>query len=243
MPEFPAGCKIVKENSLFLRDILCCYKNNGYNPHIYWGGQYDPHYEHNPPQFKMCHGPQRNGIAKKANEDYDNIYILFRTNKLKINGNKHFITGFYEVNQKNIELSKDYEDYTIYAKNAVFLEEKDAIDITDFLKERNYYITRMNSDTDREGLHKKYLGYIDEMKSKPNKLDQYIEETNRINEVFKSYEYEDGEYPICENCASKNQCCLIKRIKSAKKLYHNLPQGISKIIREHYQNKYLGKTL
>ena len=72
------------DNSLLLRDILCCYKTSkGYNDHIYWGGQYDPHYEHEmASQFKMCHKPYRNRIKKLVDSGlYDSIYLIFRGNK------------------------------------------------------------------------------------------------------------------------------------------------------------------
>ena len=241
LPEFPSDCKIVKDNSLFLRDILCCYKKNGsYNPHIYWGGQYDPNYEYEmAPQFKMCHKPQRNRIKKLVDSGlYEKIFIIFRVNKRYLNkSNKHYLAGYYEIDQHQVVIDPNYEDATLFSSNTVFVDDNQAIDISDFLKKTGMYISRFNSETHGSKYHNLFLNYIDEINNMENRIDDYKEETIRLEKIFKYYEFEEGIYEPCIKCKSTKKCSLIKRIKYCK-LYHNLPKKISEIINEHYKTIY-----
>lgn len=244
LPEFPSDCKIVGNNSLFIRDILCCYKSTTWNPHIFWGGQHDPHYEHDKaPQFRMCHKNYRNKIAHMANTDYDNIYIIFRANKKYLKNNKHYLTGYYEIDQNRVEYDLDYGDYTLYAKKAVFVKDDEAINISDFLYKYNYYQIKFNSYTDGGIHHDRFMNYISMMDDMENVIIDYKKETDRINKIFKYFEFEPGVYPICNECTNQKKCPLIKRINSNGKLYDNLPPKISDIIRRHYKNIEIGACL
>lgn len=247
LPEFPAKCKIVDDNSLLLRDILCCYKaGTGYNDHIYWGGQYDPHYEYEmAPQFKMCHTPYRNKIKKLVDSKaYDKIYIIFRGNKQYVNGsNKHFITGYYEIDQNKVVLDPDYEDYTLYANNAIMVGDNEAIDITKFLYEKGWYQSKFKSDTHNGKYHNKFMTYIENMSEMDNRLQEFIDETNRLERIFKYYEFKEGLYEPCIKCTNKKSCQLVKRVNKYK-LHNNLPVKISEIINAYYnENIDINKQL
>ena len=239
LPEFPLDCSIVKDNNLFLRDVLCSYKKNGgYNDHIYWGGQYDPHYEDEiAPQFKMCHKPQRSRIKKLADSDlYDRIFLIFRGNKRYLDkSNKHYITGFYEIDQKKIYFDPNYEDYVLYSNNAVMVGNDQAIDITEFLKKTRMYISRFSSETHNWKYHNIFLNYIELMNDMENKLTEYIDETKRIEKIFKYYEFEEGLYNICQTCMKKQHCPLAKR-SNKYKLHHNLPEKVSDLINDFYKS-------
>jgi len=241
LPEFPSDCKIVKDNSLILRDILCCYKKNGdYNPHIYWGGQYDPHYEYEiAPQFKMCHKPQRNRIKKLIDSGlYEKIFIIFRTNKKYLDkSNKHYVSGYYEIDPNKVIIDPDYEDVTLYSNNTVFVGDDQAIDISDFLKKTGMYISRFNSETHGGKYHDQFLSYINILNKMDNRINDYKRETIRLEKIFKYYEFEEGNYKICSKCTNIKICPLVKRIKYYK-LYHNLPIKISEIINEYYKTTY-----
>jgi hypothetical protein len=239
LPQFPDECKYVINNSLFIRDVLCCNKNTEYNPHINWGGQYDPHYEYEVgPQFKMCHKNQRNKIKELADSKlYDKIFIVFRTTKTYLKGfRRSYISGVFEIDQNNIRLDYDYEDYVLYAKDCILLTENDALDISDYLKKYNLYISRFNSLTN-EGIHNKYfLNIISHVGKKNNYIDKYIKETQKLENIFHYFEFEEGYYEKCIKCNSKNICPLIKRINKVGKLCDRLPNKITNIIREHYKS-------
>jgi len=236
LPEFPDDCFIVKNNSIFLRDILVSNKSN---PHINWGGQYDPHYEHvKSPQYKMCCRAERRKIKKLADsKKYDEIFLIFRTNKIFLDGsNDHYVVGYYEIDQESIIDDVDYGEPILYAKEARFVKLNDAIKISDFLKKTNFYVVRFNSLTNG-GIYYNYLKcWVESINNSKNYLVSYINETKRINRIFKMNEYQKGLYNECRECANQEICPLVKRIKDKKKLYHQLPVGIADMINNFYNN-------
>jgi len=186
----------------------------------------------------MCHKKQRNKIKKLADSKlYDKIFIIFRTTKTYLEGfKKSYVSGIFEIDQNNIFLDYDYEDYVLYAKKCILLNENDAFDISKILKKYNLYISRFNSLTNG-GIHNEYfLGVISNAYNKINYIDRYIEETRKLENIFHYYEFEEGFYKKCVECNSKNICPLIKRINKQGKLYDRLPNKITDIIRNHYKS-------
>ncbi len=239
LPEFPEDCVIVHRNDLLIRDVLCC---NPINPHIFWGGQHDPQYEHPfSPEFKMCHSDTRSDIYMKSQQEiYDNIYLVFRANKLYQNKtNTHYFTGYYKIDQENVKWDHEYEDPTLYASDFRLLNENDSIDVTDFLKRTKYYRFPFSIEAGGGAHYGFIMNCINEMSEKDNEYRNYVEETTRLENLFKYYEFEDGIYECCNGCSSQDKCPLVKRISSKGKLNDSLPPKISEIIREFYKSRGL----
>lgn len=238
LPEFPDHCDIVKNNSLFVRDILV---SNPINPHIRFGGQYDPHYEHSfAPQFKICKKNVRRKIMSIVeNELYEKIYILFRTNKVSL-GKKtsQHISGYYDVDMDNVAIDPNYDEPVIYAKEARFTNQENAVNLSDFLNKTGYYRVDFSSETKNGAYEKSLYRWMKKIRSTKNLLTDYVKVTNNLNGLLKYYEYEEGIYPMCSNCADADKCYLIKRIKKKEKLYHQLPKDIAKRINKYYKKAF-----
>ena len=132
LPVFDESCQIVRSQNLLLRDVLTC---NPTNPHVALCGQYDPHYELS--EYKMCWKTGRANVWKKIQEEnYENIYLLFRTClKNSITGeNSHHISGLYEVDQELSAIHPDYNSPCIRAKSLHFTSIEDSVNIGYFYK-------------------------------------------------------------------------------------------------------------
>jgi len=235
LPEFPENCGLVKDNSLFVRDVLVCNPNN---PHVKYGGQYDPHYEHNfAPQFKMCWKQTRRRIMSIKNANlYDKIFLLFRTTKALLSkSGAQYISGYYNIDIDKVDVDPDYGEPVLYAKEAKFLNSKSAISLSDFLVKYPNRRFPFSSET-RDGTLKKHLvSWIKKIEQAQNHLDDYIKMTKQLNQVFKYHEYEEGMYSTCENCKNIDKCYLTKRIHKKGKLYHQLPKDVASRINNHYK--------
>ena len=236
LPEFPANCAIVKDNSLFVRDVLVSHPTNR---HIKYGGQYDPHYEHSfAPQFKMCWKNTRRKIMSLVNDNtYDKIHLLFRTNKVSLSRvSTHFVMGYYDIDIDKVDIDPNYEEPVIYAKEARFVNQESAINISDFLmKSRNPRFPF--SSESRNGIFRKHLNnWVRKIESSQNFLDDYISVTKNLDKIFKYYEFEEGIYPICNDCIDIGKCHLTKRIHKRGKLYHQLPEDIASRINRYYKS-------
>lgn len=236
LPEFPDNCVIVKDNSLFVRDVLV---SNPINPHIKFGGQYDPHYEHSfTPQYKMCSKNIRRKIMSVKNDNiYDKIFLLFRTNKVSLSkANTQYISGYYDIDIDKVAIDPDYEEPVLYAKEARFANLEAAINISDFLANSRNYRFSFSSET-KNGIYQKYLNtWMEKIKSAQNFLDDYINLTKKLDKLFKYYEFEEGIYPICSDCTDVDKCLLTKRIQKKGKLYHQLPEDIASRINSHFKS-------
>lgn len=237
LPEFVQNCKIVNNNSLMVRDSLLANPNN---PHVYYGGQYDPHYEHpNGPQYLVCHKPVRRKSKEISDKkSYSEIYLLFLTTKQLLNKErKHLISGYYHVNLDNITLDPEYEEPVLYAKDAKFVDIQESIDTSDFLRKYPYYMTAFSTETN-DGLHRQQLeDWVATLEKCDNKIDAYKDLTKRLEQIFNYFEYDEGPYIVCKGCASLEICYLTKRIKNKGKLYDQLPEEVSKIINAHYKER------
>jgi len=237
LPEFPENCQIIRDNSIFLRDVLISNPNN---PHIYFGGQYDPHYEYEKaPQYKICSKISRQIIKKLADEDtYNEIYLLFRTTKNFVNNDKkQYVVGFYNIDIESIEMDPDYEEPVLYAKDARFTDIESSIDVTHFLRKYFLYRPPFNSETKSGKYRENLFKWISDIKDSENQIDFYIKETKRLEMISKYYEFETGIYQICHDCKVQNSCPLIKRIMKKGKLYHQIPKNIARTMNKYYKNR------
>lgn len=234
LPEFPNNCMIINDNSLFIRDVLVSNPNN---PHIKYGGQYDPHYEYDfAPQFKMCCKPARRKIMSIINNsEYDEIYLLFRTHKSSLSKTSYqCISGYYDVDLEKTSIDPNYEEPVIYAREARFVNLKNAIDLSDYLAKSRNYRFWFSSET-RNGAYREYLNYCKEkIDSAQNLFNDYVDITKELDKIFKYYEFEEGPYHICESCMNE-KCFLMKRIRKKGKLYHQLPAPIADRINKYYK--------
>jgi len=235
LPEFPESCRIVKDNSLFIRDILVCNPNN---PHIKYGGQYDPHYEHAlAPEFKMCWKETRRKIMSLIdNNSCDRIFLLFRTRKVELSklGNP-CVSGYYDIDINKVHIDPDYEEPVLYAREAKFVDSQSAIDLSKFLAKYPNPRFPFSSET-RKGILKRHLmSWLKQLEKTENLLDIYIDMTKQLDQIFKYHEFEEGIYPICEDCKRIDECYLTKRVHTKGKLYHQLPEDIAVRINDHYK--------
>lgn len=212
LPQFPEDCNLINNSKLLLRDVLVCNKNN--QDHFNSAGQYDPHLEHRPPQYRYCHANAKAAIFNRR-EDYDDLYILFWTNYLYADGrNQHRVVGYYQVNQKSFR-SLDEGAPTLYAKSAKFVNLEDTINITKSMKKFNLYqVCPSNENPKYQDVLNRLLKTIMEGNQK-NQLEDYRKETKRLDRIFNKNEPKKY-YPQCEGCfylKEKNKTCpLIWRI-------------------------------
>lgn len=235
LPEFPENCMIVKDNSLFIRDILV---SNPLNPHIKLGGQYDPHYEHtSAPQYKMCSRETRRKVMSIVDYDkYDKVYLLFKTTRrLLSNVNVHYISGYYDINLNETVIDPDYEEPVLYAKEARFVDLGSAIDISDFLMETRFYRVRFSSETNDGEFRDELNSWKEKIKSAQNFLDNYIKVTKELSRIFKYHEFDEENYTPCDGCVDIQKCPLIRRIHGKGKLFHQLPEDIAGKINSHFK--------
>lgn len=237
LPEFPDSCNIVEDNSLFVRDILV---SNPINQHLESGGQYDPHYEHAfAPQFKMCWEKTRRRIMSIKNDNlYDEVYLLFRTRKMSLSkASTQHVTGYYNVDLRNVVVDPDYAEPVIFAKEAKFVDLENAISLSDFLRESGNYRFSFSSET-KKGSYKDYLvDWIVRIEEAQNHLDDYIDVTTALKNLFRYYEYEEGMYATCDGCTETDSCPLTRRINKKGKLYHRLPKDIAGRMNSYYKRE------
>jgi|SRR5271157_3912745 len=235
LPEFPDNCEIVKDNSLFIRDVLV---SNRYNPHIKLGGQYDPHYENDPlPEYKMCQASTRRKIMSRiVAGSYDRIYLLFRTNKSPLSGaSTQHVAGYYEIDEDKSIIDPEYEEPVLYAKEAIFTDIENAPSLSSFLDRYRNRRFAFSSET-RNGEFSRLLDdWRNKISSAPNHLPLYVEATKRLDRLFKNCEFEDGVYETCEACAEIEKCPLMKRIRKKGKLCNQVPKGIALRIGRYYR--------
>lgn len=240
LPEFPQNCRLVEDNSLLIRDVLVSNPNNN---HIYRGGQYDPHYEHElAPQYKVCFKEARRKIMSVvSNGLHDEVYLLFRTNRVSLSGaNSQRVVGFYEIDSEKLCIDPDYGEPVVYAKEARFVNLQSSIDLFDYLKRSGNRRFSFSSET-KEGRFKCQLeDWVKKLKKEVNYLEEYKRSTQEIEKIFKYYEYEEGIYPVCEGCLELEKCYLPKRIVKKGKLCNQLPEYAAKI-NDHFKRKFSGK--
>jgi hypothetical protein len=187
----------------------------------------------------MCSKNTRRKIMSiKNNGAYDRVYILFRTNKTSLSGKSaQHISGYYDVNMEKIEIDPDYEEPVLYAKEAHFVDSKNAIDLSGFLSRFPNHRFPFSSET-HDGCLREYLEqWRKKIGSGRNRLDRYVKLTRQLDRLFKYYEFEEGIYEVCEGCSSINKCLLVKRIHKKGKLFHQLPVDIALKVNKYFKNR------
>jgi len=219
---------------LYIRDTLV---SNRINKHVEYGGQYDPHYNDIIyPGYKMCSPSTRTKIWKYIQKSkYDDYYILFRTNKTDYKGRgTQKVTGYYLIDKEKSFIDPEYNSPTLYAKEAKFVFFNDAIDISHYTQISNNYQFPIDTES-KKNINKLYLSdWLNKIKEKDNYIEDYINETNTIQEIFLKNEFYQGIYKRCIKCTVKEKCPLIYRIKNKKKLYERLPNDIADRINKYY---------
>jgi hypothetical protein len=226
VPEFPSECPIVKDNALLIRDIILSKPGN---PHVELGGQYDPHYEHKPaPQYKVCSESVRRKIKIAAlSGQYENIFLLFRTNRVLLSGRGcSLLSGYYKVDINKIENDPNYDAPIIYAKEARFVDVTNSVDTREYVEETGNVRFPFYSDKNVEirNLMTKWVETLDE---KPNRLNDYISTTRELFKKVRLNEFNDGPYTDCINCHAE-KCFLLKRIDKHGKIFNQLHPEVAK---------------
>ena len=121
------------------------------------------------------------------------------------------------------------------AKEARFVDSKKAVDLSRFLKDSRNPRFAFSSET-RSGIFGKSLSlWLEEIRSAENLFGAYVDVTKKLDKLFKYYEFEEGLYPICNDCTDIERCPLAKRIRKKGKLFHQLPEDIASRIDDHYK--------
>lgn len=213
LPEFPKCCKLIHKKDLILRDILLCNKNN--KIHFDSGGQYDPHLESSPPEYRYCHDNARRRIYNNRKE-YTDIYILFWTNYLYLDGsNRQRLVGYYKIKQ---DVSNGENTPTLHSEDNKFVGLDGTIDISKFLNQYNLY--RVSPSNENPKYKNKLEDLLDAFvkEDKENRFDYYVKETIRLKNIFYKNEKKQN-YLECEGCKywkeKNNDCPLVWRIFSS----------------------------
>jgi hypothetical protein len=235
LPQFPNDCNVVKDNSLFIRDVLV---SNRHNPHIKLGGQYDPHYENNPlPEYKMCWTNARRMIMSKIDAGtYDQIYLLFRTNKTRLcGGSTQNVAGYYEIDKDKTAIDPEYGEPLLHAREARFTNLENAPSLSSFLEKYRNPRFLFTSETKNGEFNRLLDNWRNRIDAAPNLFSAYVEETKQLDRLFKYYEFDDQIYETCEDCSEIKRCPLMKRIHKKGKLYHQLPEDVALRIERYYR--------
>ena len=216
-PEFPRSCVLIRNHDILPRDILLCNKTN--RIHIQEGAQYDPNIENG--EYRLCEPPVRRSLKKKA-DNYDKLYLIFRTRFLRLNGtSKYLVTGFYIV--KNEFEKEDRDGPIIHAKNMRFVSISDSIDITHRMNESQAFISSFTSKN--KGWKDDLTEWIQQLEGKKDQTAAYIREINRLKKRFKENEFKNKPYSECKSCKfvsiARSKCPLIWRQNTWKQMPDN----------------------
>jgi hypothetical protein len=202
LPEFPKICRIIKNHNVILRDVLLCNKTN--TIHIEAGIQFDPHIETQ--EYKYCE-PRVRAMLMKRQNDYDELYILFRTRYLHLYGpSKYYVVGYYEMEKKFTELIDSSP--VIHAKRIKFVSITDAIDVSKRIV--RFKAFRACPTT----MNKKWQSFLEwcleRLDEGQDLTKKYIEETIRLKSIYKANEFrEQNYYEDCNTCNYKDMGGLI----------------------------------
>ena len=222
LPQFPKSCLVVTRQDIILRDILLCNKTNSI--HIEGGMQYDPRIENL--EYKYCQPRVRLALMNRKNE-YDELYILFRTRYLRLNGSsRYYVVGYYNM------LKEDFEYFerdapVIYAKKARFVSLPDAVDMTKQMVVSRAF--RACPTTENEKWEPLLREWLKQLQEKQDNTHLYIQEMERLKKIFKNNEFTGKFYSICRNCVCKDWGGLVCPLVWRKNAYAPLPD-----FPEHY---------
>jgi hypothetical protein len=203
IPEFPSDCRIVKRHGVVARDVLLC---NPTNFHVWGGVQYDPHVE--TMEYMNCQPKVRRSIPKKM-ENYDDVRILFRTRRLRLDGGSdELVTGYYIVGSVSEAMCRDAP--VIRASSIRFVAAADAIDITSLMSREKAY--RSSFTTENSGWKPYLLKWIRHLDKQRDATKAYKKEIQSLKMIYKNNEFRLGDrYGACRNCSDGDQCFLVRR--------------------------------
>jgi ribosomal protein L36 len=205
IPEFPSDCRIVKRHGIVARDVLLC---NPTNFHVQGGVQYDPHVE--TMEYINCQPRVRRSISEKM-KNYDDVRILFRTRRLRLDGGSdELVTGYYVVGSASEVMCRDAP--VIMASGIRFVTDADAIDITSLMDREKAH---RSSFTTGNSKWKPYLlRWIRQLDKGRDATEDYKKEIQRLKMIYKNNEFRLGDrYGACRNCSEEDQCFLVRRRK------------------------------
>jgi hypothetical protein len=146
-------------------------------------------------------------MLMKRQNDYDELYILFRTRYLHLcKPSKYYVVGYYEVEKNFSELIDGSP--IIHAKRIKFVSIADAIDVSKRIA--RFKAFRACPTT----LNKKWQSFLEwcleRLEERQDLTKDYIEETTRLKSIYKSNEFcEQNYYKDCDNCNYKDMGGLI----------------------------------
>lgn len=229
LPEFPKSCALVRNKEILPRDVLLCNKTNA--GHIEGGIQYDPNIENG--EYRICEPPVRRSLKRKA-KDFDELYLIFRTRFIRLNGTSlYLVPGFYTIKK---EFHKDErEGPVILAETMKFVSIQDAVDISRQMEESRAF--RASFSSQNTSWSKRLVKWIEHLRSRKDQTTAYIDEIVRLKKAFKENEFGDSHYPVCDNCthgqAACSSCPLVWRRNTFKQIPQN-PAHYMKNLDEFY---------
>ncbi len=193
LPGMPEKCdSIVGNQNLIVRDVL------GLNP--LKKGEYEngPYLEGFNADNKLDYVFYFEEVEKILEKKFfDEIYILFRAiYKPYQKDTQHLVVGYYKVdNTQGMEITPGV--YAITGTEGYFVEYKDALDITDTIIGYNLQDSIMKSNSQNHPEYKDWVNsWLKHIKSKENKIDEYIERSKLLRQLKTEESYKDK----IENC-------------------------------------------
>lgn len=229
LPEFPKECKIIKDNSIILRDLFLCVNNYHYEYPRFEDFSYDD----------ICRGRNIRKLLKS--KDPDNYILLFTRYRFLNRKEKSYIIGYFKVGEKylrkfkNLRKSVNKESWGFEASEVFLIRRNE-----DFLTDYNYRSVPSSDGTgemskELPNILNKFLNLNPEL----NVKDLYQSETNRIINLLTT---EKGLKFIERNCingsCNTKKCHLrkvLKRVSSQGKIY-----GLDYLRHFYNENYHIG---
>jgi len=217
LPKFPAQCQLVTNTDLVLRNILLCNLND--RNHFDNGKIIDPYIEGDKdgkPLYMICKPESRKSFERER-RNFNEEYLIFRTNYIRDRDQDQIIVGFYyiedfqESDNGPILIASKSKSKFLSAKTALELSKE--LGVNEYVKKHNLYRASFYEDPHREKLDK----WLNDIQSTgDNKLTEYQKESERLAALFQRYKPTDENYPTCFSCQEsiKNSCPLEKRKKA-----------------------------
>ena len=188
LPGLSSNCdSIVGNQNLIVRDILGLnplrkgeYENGPYLEGFNADGKLD---------YVFYFDEVEKILEKKA---YDEINILFRAIfKPYQKSTQHIVIGYYTVkNTQGVEIAPGV--YAIQGTQAYFVDYNDSLDITDIIVGYNLQDSIMKSNSANHPEYKEWIeNWLNHIKSKENKIDEYIERSKLLRELKATDNYKD----------------------------------------------------
>jgi hypothetical protein len=156
--------------------------------------QYDPNIEN--AEYRVCEPSVRRGFMIRA-EKYDDLYLIFRTRHIRLDGITHYLaTGFYKVKK---EFDETYRDGPVlHAERMHFASVSDSIDITRKITESRAFRCCFTSENPR--WRQPLTRWTDRLEKATNRVKEYAKEIDRLKNIFRKNEFQKKPYQTCTTC-------------------------------------------